>query len=293
MRDLQGKVAVISGAAGGIGRATAVAFAERGTHLALADLKLEGLDETKALIGDRVRVSTHGVDVSDASRMARFRAEVLEAHGQVDVLVNNAGITEFATFAEQGLDVHERVIGVNLWGVLHGCRVFLPDLATRPDAHIVNISSLAGYVGIPYQALYCTTKFAVRGLSQALRAELARDGIGVTSVHPGAVRTGILSHGGSADRGLSDKMADLMLRFGYPVERAGRKIVGAVRRNKRELRLAPESHATFLALRLIPGVVHWSMKLMMKGGDKLRTTPIALPPSEPERTTDAAPGGSK
>jgi hypothetical protein len=90
------------------------------------------------------------------------------------------------------------------------------------------------------------------------------------------VRTGILSTGGSADRGLSDKLAHLMLRFGYPVERAGRKIVGAVRRNKRELRLAPESHATFFALRLIPGIVHWSMRQMMRGSARLRTTPVML-----------------
>lgn len=291
MREFQDKVAVVTGAAAGIGRATAIAFADRGTHLAIADVNAEGLAETKAIIGDRVRVTTHRVDVGNAEAMRRFRDDVVAAHGRVDVLVNNAGITEFGTFAEQGLDVHEQIIGVNLWGVLHGCRVFLPDLSAQPDSHIVNISSMAGFVGIPYQALYCTTKFAVRGLSQALRAELAGSGIGVTSVHPGAVRTGLLGTSGSADRGLSDKMADLMLRFGYPVERAGRKIVRAVRRNTRELRLAPESHATFYALRLIPGVVHWFMKLMMRSGDRLRTTPVALP--LPERvatnTTDGEP----
>lgn len=260
---------VVTGAGSGIGRAVALEFASRGSHLALADIDTAGLTETQTLLPADCRSSTHLVDVTDSDAMVAFRDQVMETHGAVHVLVNNAGVTRFGTFAEHSLAEQEWVIGVNLWGVMHGCRVFLDELKRHDESHIVNMSSLAGYVGMPFQSLYCTTKFAVRGLSQSLRAELAVDGVGVTSVHPGAVRTGILSRN-SAEPALTNKMADLMTRHGLPVEKAARRIVRAVRRNKREVRMGAESHMTHLALHLVPGLVHWSMKKAMKKGSALR-----------------------
>ncbi len=270
---------MVTGAGSGIGRAVALEFASQGCQLALADIDETGLAETQTQLLTGCQSSIHVVDVTDSDAMIAFRDQVLASHGSVHVLVNNAGVTRFGTFAEHSLADQEWVIGVNLWGVVHGCRVFLDELKRHDEAHIVNMSSLAGYVGMPFQSLYCTTKFAVRGLSQSLRAELATDGVGVTSVHPGAVRTGILSRN-SAEPALTNKMADLMTRHGLPVEKAARRILRAVRRNKREVRMGAESHLTHLALYLMPGLVHWSMKKAMKKGSKLRIEQRAAARSE-------------
>ena len=281
MKQLRDRTVVVTGAASGIGRATALAFAAHGCHLALADVDDAGMQETRALVPTGCRVSTHVVDVADAAAMQRFRDAAIGAHGAVHVVVNNAGLTRFAPFDEHSLEVQQHLIGVNLWGVLHGCRLFLSELRRHDEAHIVNISSMAGFVGIPYQSLYCTTKFAVRGLTQSLRAELADTGVGVTSIHPGAVRTSIMTNAGSVDPALTQRMTDAMLRFGYPAERAGRMIVRAVRHNRAEVRLTPESHATYFALRVAPWALRYAMVLAMRAAGRLRTTPGTIDTEAP------------
>src|SRR6185312_9673842 len=172
MRALAGTVAVVTGAASGIGRALALRLAQEGCMLALGDVDAAGLAESAAAIRQiGVRVSTHQVDVSDAAAMEAFRDAVLREHGRVALLVNNAGVAIAGTVAELSLDDIAWLIGINFWGVVHGVKLFLPVLQQQYDAHIVNLSSIFGIVAPPGQAAYAASKFAVRGFSEALRHE--------------------------------------------------------------------------------------------------------------------------
>jgi NAD(P)-dependent dehydrogenase (short-subunit alcohol dehydrogenase family) len=144
------------------------------------------------------KASVHVADVASRARMAELPEEVLREHGRVSLLVNNAGVSVGGTFEEQSLEDLDWIVGINFWGVVHGCQFFLPHLRRETEAHIVNLSSMFGIVGVPTQSSYCATKFAVRGLSEALWVELRDAGIGVTSVHPGGIRTNIVRTSTSA-----------------------------------------------------------------------------------------------
>jgi short-subunit dehydrogenase len=261
MKRLRDKLAVVTGASSGIGRALAHELAQRGADLALVDVAEAGLAETAARAATTGRkVSTHVADVSDATRMAALPAEVLAAHGRVDLLFNNAGVSVTGTLDEQSIDDLRWIVGVNFWGVVHGCKFFLPVLrraaAASGEAHIVNVSSLFGLIGLPTQSSYCATKFAVRGFSEALWAELRGAGIGVTSVHPGGVNTNIVRASRSADATAKQRMADRFERLTTSPEKVARKILRAVERNKLRVLVCPETHAADVVKRLAPAVVH-------------------------------------
>ncbi|HVP27937.1 MAG TPA: SDR family NAD(P)-dependent oxidoreductase [Myxococcota bacterium] len=260
MDDLRGKVAVITGAGSGIGRALAMAFADEGCHLALVDLHEQGLQATAAALAGRgLRVSTHLADVADRARMKALPAEIEAVHGAVDLLFNNAGVTINKSFEDSPIEELDFVVGVNLWGVIHGCHYFLPYLKKRPEAHIVNTSSLAGFLGLPLQASYCLTKAAVKSLSESLRAELAVHRIGVTSIHPGTIRTNILRAAAprsGANRAGTERLAGLMERFGMPPEKLARRVVKATKRNRARVRIGFDSFLGDWLKRLLPQAVH-------------------------------------
>ncbi len=260
MKELRGKVAVITGAGSGIGRALAGALAGEGCHLALVDVDAAGLQETAAALQGRgVRVTTHVADVADRERMKALPAEIEAEHGAIHLLFNNAGVTIDKSFEESPLEELDFVVGVNLWGVVHGCHYFLPHLKRQAVAHIVNTSSLAGFLGLPRQASYCLTKAAVKSLSESLRAELACHGIGVTSIHPGTIRTRLLrraaAHSG-AHRDQTERLARLMERFGMPPEKLARKVVRAVKANRARVRIGFDSYLADWLKRLLPRAVH-------------------------------------
>jgi len=240
--DFESKVAVVTGAASGIGRALAVALAERGCDLALVDVAVSDLEHTAALVAERGRkVSTYVVDVSDRAQMQGLVERVIAAHGHVDILVNNAGIATGYRFEEQSIEGFERVIGVNLMGVVYGCRFFLPHLLDRPDARIVNMSSIFGFLGVPRQADYCTSKFGVRGLSESLWAELEHSSVRVLCVHPAGVQTNIVRAGEGWEGGI-DEMQQLFERVARTTpERAAELIVRALERGKLRLRIGVEA----------------------------------------------------
>src|SRR5579862_1984340 len=184
MRELSGAVAVITGAASGIGRALAVDLAKMGAQLALADMNKAGLEETRKLLGDAA-ARTYIVDVSKAAAVEEFARRVQQDFGRASLLVNNAGVALMGTFAEVSLEDMQWLVGINFWGVVHGCKFFMPMLEREPDAHIVNVSSIFGLIGPPGQTAYAASKFAVKGFSESLREELrANTSIKVTSVHP-------------------------------------------------------------------------------------------------------------
>jgi len=253
MKKLSDRVAVVTGAAGGIGRATSVALAKEGCHLALCDVNAAGLDETAALAREHGRtVTTHIVDVSNKERMRAFAEEVVAQHGGVNILVNNAGVTVAAPFENHSLEDFEWIVGINLWGVIYGCKFFLPYLQKADEAHIVNLSSLFGLLGVPSQTSYCATKFAVHGFSEALWVELRDQGIGVTSVHPGGVRTDIAKSARTTSSAQKSLAIDIIERFSVTPEHCAKLIVSAIKKNKMKQMVTRETHMIFAAKRLAP-----------------------------------------
>jgi len=275
MRELRDKIAVVTGAGSGIGRALALALADEGCRLALVDINAGGLQETAAALEGRgLRVSTHVADVADRQRMKDLPVEIEAEHGAIHLLFNNAGVTIDKSFEESPLEEIDFVMGVNLWGVIHGCHYFLPHLRKQAEAHIVNTSSLAGFLGLPRQASYCLTKAAVKSLSESLRAELACHGIGVTSIHPGTIRTNLLRSAAGrsgANRGETERLARLMERFGMRPEKLARRVVRAVKRNRPRVRIGFDSFLSDWLKRLLPQAVHaplqWGFSRAMRGKD--------------------------
>ncbi|HEY6555879.1 MAG TPA: SDR family NAD(P)-dependent oxidoreductase [Polyangiaceae bacterium] len=258
MRTLTGRVAAVTGAASGIGRATALALAERGCDLALADVNESGLAETQQLLrGSGRRITTHRVDVSDKQQMQDFTQAVLSEHGGVHILVNNAGVGVASTFEQHSLEDFEWLFGINFWGVVYGCKFFLPHLRRAEEAHIVNISSVFGIVGVPMNSSYCASKFAVRGLSESLRAELTGTHIGVTSVHPGGVATNIAQAarwGEDPDAAVLRAQAVKMFTRMLPPGAAAAAIVRGIRSNSARVLITKEAFAVDALKRLFPAL---------------------------------------
>lgn len=257
MKDFHGRVAVITGAGSGIGRALAKALSAEGCDLALVDVNAARLREVQAEIGP-TRASIHVADVADRERMKLLAEEIIAAHDRVDILVNNAGVSVAADFADHTLEDFDWVVGINLWGVVHGCKFFLPHLQRSDDAYIVNLSSVFGIVGVPGQTSYCATKFAVRGFSEALAAELSDSKIRVLSVHPGGINTNIVKDtrfvAGLADR--QSKIVDAFERRAMSPERCAQIILNAMKRNKSRVLVAIEAHAADVVKRLFPALPH-------------------------------------
>lgn len=273
MRTLHDRVVAITGAASGIGRATALAFATKGCELALADVDADGLAET-AREAEQLgrRVTTHLVDVADRLAVEAWAEEVVRVHGRVHVLINNAGVTVTRTFDDHSWEDWDWVLGVNLFGVLHGCRAFLPHLRAADEAHIVNISSIFGIFGVPGQSAYCTSKFAVRGLSESLWEELEGSTVGLTVVHPGGVRTNIVRNARTDDTDTQQRIARMFERMAMSPDKVADRIVRAVERGNRRLVVTPEAVFGDIMRRLFPV---WSnriaggraRRIMRLGGD--------------------------
>ncbi len=236
IKNFSEKVAVITGGGSGIGQALALQLAKKGCHLALVDVNKKGLQETKNLLADsEVNITQHVVDVSKAAAMEKLADDVVAKHGKVNMLFNNAGITYSKTFEAHSLEDWERIIGINLWGVIYGCHFFLPYLKLQKgNAHIINLSSMVAFMAPPEQTSYSATKSAIKGLSESLWAEQHGQGVGVTVVHPGAIKTNIMHEAmkSAEDKDAFAKTQTMVDKFAMPVEKAAKKILKAVKQDK-------------------------------------------------------------
>jgi NAD(P)-dependent dehydrogenase (short-subunit alcohol dehydrogenase family) len=261
--NLSGATALVTGAASGIGRATALELARRGADLCVCDVDEKGLAETEETIRSLGRDAlARRVDVARRDEMRAF-AELV--HGQVeavDLLVNNAGVGLGATFLDSELEDWDWIVGINLMGVVHGCRAFVPAMVRRGrGGHVVNVSSAAGYFATSPLAAYSATKYAVLGLSEALHQELRPHGIGVTAVCPGIIDTPITRRsrfrGALADPALRERMEEGYRRRHYTPERVARNILRAVERGRVIAPISPEAWAFWYLKRLSPRLAGW------------------------------------
>ncbi len=196
---LTNKVIVVTGAGSGMGRALVLALLKRGARVAAVDLNEATLMETVALAGQSGQVSAHVVNVSDRQAVEALPAEVIAAHGAVDGIINNAGIIQpFVRLNDLQYDAIERVLNVNLYGVIYMTKAFLPHLLQRPAAHVVNVSSMGGFFPVPGQTLYGASKAGVKLLTEGLYSELTATNVRVTVVFPGAIATNISQNSGVA-----------------------------------------------------------------------------------------------
>lgn len=193
------KVVVITGAGSGIGRELALQLGVTGANLALSDINHEGLDQTIALLASRTASMVRGYSLDVSSREAVFAhaEDVKRDFGAVHYVINNAGATIFGTVAHTSIEEYEWQLGVNMWGVLYGTKAFLPLMLEQKEGCIVNISSVFGLLGFPTQSAYNMSKFAVRGLTEALWSELEGTGVHAVCVHPGGIKTSIEKSGRS------------------------------------------------------------------------------------------------
>jgi short-subunit dehydrogenase len=199
--QISDNVFVVTGGGSGIGREVALALLARGGHVAAVDLSREGLDETTELAttASTDRLSTHLVDITDQAAVEALPDAVRKAHGRIDGLVNVAGIMQpFVRFADLEYPQMETVLAVNLWGVVHTCKAFLPHLVLRRDACIVNVSSMSALAPVPGQTMYGASKAAVKLFTEGLYAELRDTTVAVTVVFPGGVDTGVAELSGVA-----------------------------------------------------------------------------------------------
>ena len=252
-------VAVVTGAGSGIGRAIVKQLARRCCSVALVDINGKGLEETrKMLAGYPGNFSIHVVDVTKQEQVAALPGAVLKEHPHIDMIFNNAGITIDKPFACHSMKDWELMVGINLWGVIYGCHYFLPHLEKRPEAYIINTSSLAGFLGIPTQSSYCVTKAAVKALNESLYAEYKCKNIHVLSVHPGAIKTNIFQTAidSSDNPDASAKMFNVVAKIAMDADKAASKIVNAAERKKQRVIVGIDARMVEIAKRLLPVMIH-------------------------------------
>ncbi len=248
-------VAVVTGAASGIGRALALRFSqEKIAGLAIADVNAEGLAETAKLVD--IPCSTHLVDVSKLDQMRQFAEEIVTRHGRVTHLVNNAGVGLFGSFEEISLADFEWLMSINFWGVVYGCKVFLPILKQQEAAHIVNISSVFGMIAPPEQTHYCASKFAVRGFTEALKHEYQGTNIRVSSVHPGGIKTNIARNsriGENTPKGTKQEGVNFFEKVAQTSpETAADVIIKGIKKENVRILIGKDAHAISFIHRLFP-----------------------------------------
>jgi len=258
MKDLKDKVAAVTGAASGIGRYLAINLANEGCSVAISDVNEEGLLETEKMIENKdVKVTTHIVDVADRDRVYKFADEVVEKHGKANIIINNAGVVVSDCLEDVSYENFEWLMGINFWGVVYGSKAFLPYLRQQPEGHIVNISSINGFVTWPFNGPYCTAKFAVRGFTESLLQEMRGTSIGVSSVHPGGIKTNIARNARfikAGDPNISpEEGAEMFEKIAMTTaDKAARIIINGIKKNTRRVRVGGDAYVIDWFTRFFP-----------------------------------------
>lgn len=243
MRISDKTVAVVTGAASGIGKAVARELAERSCHLALVDLNQTAVQKTVLELSHPNRhITAHTTDVFSESQMRHLAARVLQEHGQVSLLVNNAGVSVASPFAQLDLQDFQWLMAVNFWGTVFGCKFFLPHLAAADSAAIINILSDFALVGFPTKTCYSASKFAIRGFSEALRAELYGSSVSLTCVYPGPVDTNLVRSSRAADLTKKHLETEFLEKRGLPIKRVARRIVDGIEKGRARVLLGKETY---------------------------------------------------
>lgn len=252
------KLALITGAGSGIGRATALKFADLGARLILCDLNLKALEETEALLLAKNNTPTLKVlDVSNWQAMQDLAHEIHDEFGTVEILVNNAGVATSGDFLSTPIEDWSWVLGINLMGVVHGCKAFAPYMVKDKRGHIVNLASAAGYYAAPDMSAYSASKYAVMGLTESLRIEMAEHNIGVSAICPGVINTNIVKTmraNGSTVKS-HDKIANIYVKRNYGPEHVADAIVSAIVSNRAVVPVSPEAWALYAGKRLAPSTI--------------------------------------
>ncbi len=253
----KGGVVVLTGAASGIGAALAEELATRGAALALVDRDLPGLYRAAALAGRRGgKVSAHHVDLSDHAATAELPEAVRAAHGRTSILVNNAGVALGGSFDELGEDEFAWLMRINFDAPVQLVRGFMAMLRAEPAAQIVNVSSLFGLIGAPGNTAYCSSKFAIRGFSEALRLELRGTGVGVSLVHPGGVATNIANGARVpamvAREEWERRLAEFAPMLRLPPVKAAKRIADGIARREQRIVVGRDALMMATAQRLAP-----------------------------------------
>ena len=269
MKNLNDKVVVITGAGSGIGRSLALKMYKLGAKLALNDLKKNALDETLSMIDNPENIYTETFDVSVKKDFDLFAKNVINHFKKVDVLINNAGITLGSySVSETSIEKYEKVIGINLWGMIYGTLCFLPELRKQTESSVVNISSVWGLLGSPFQSAYSVSKFGIRGFSEALAAEefCINSGVVVTSVHPGGIKTNIVRN--IEGQSLTEnQLKKLDAHFPTTADKTANKIIEGITKKKTRIVIGPDAKLMYRLTRFsnritMKFIVNWAKKMM-------------------------------
>lgn len=262
VREYQGRVAVITGAAKGLGRALATELADRKCHLALVDIDSAELSKAgRELARPGIVVTYHVADVGSQPDLDRVASKVANAHGTVHLLINNAAVSASASFANTSATEFERILRVNFLGTVHGCRVFLPLLQGHAEGQILNVASCFAWIGYPGKTAYASSKGAIRAFSESLRWEVAGQGVGVTLLYPGPLRTALVRSGLSDSEERREREERFLSAHGLSLERVAHLSLDRLLANPSRIVIGRDYRLFDLLARLSPRLADQAMRI--------------------------------
>lgn len=258
MHPFNNKVAVVTGASSGIGKALVQAFAKCGCHIAMADIRPDELQKTLDSLGSSDKMyKAYTLDVANKDAVFSFADQVAADFPSVDIVINNAGVSMTTTMDKLKLEDFHWVMDINFWGMVYGCQAFLPHLLKQPEAWLSNVSSIFGIIGVPSQGTYCASKFAIRGYTESLRQEFKRSKLKVSAIHPGGVKTNIVRWGKvDKDYASEDRRESMITSFDKLAkttpEKAAEIIIKGLRKGKKKILVGGDAWFLDKVSRLFP-----------------------------------------